>query len=40
MYGGLPAKNTVYTGGVKDHNFLDTRVDPNNNYIFRTLTLN
>jgi hypothetical protein len=26
-------------GGLKDHNFLDTRVDPNRNYIFGTLTL-
>ena len=26
-------------GGVKDHNFLDTRVDPNKNRIFGTLTL-
>jgi hypothetical protein len=23
-------------GGLKDHNFLDTRVDPNRNYIFGT----
>ena len=29
----------VYTRGLKDHNFLDTRVDPNRNYIFGTLTL-
>jgi len=29
----------AYTGGLKGHNFLASSVDPNNIYIFGTLTL-